>query len=114
MVELANSRRNFMHNLFQQFHIFLQEKAELDQINGKKGLNDYNILSISSKNSSELLHSKIIASLLDTNGLHYQGSLFLDIFLSIANIKDYTSEKSSIQLEKSGIDQENGRIDIYI
>jgi hypothetical protein len=47
-----------------------------------RGLNDYNMVNVVRKAQAEVgMHSNIIYSLLDIDGLHYQGRLFLDIFI---------------------------------
>jgi len=103
-----------LEDLFKKFNDFLQDKYKQDEINKRKGLNDYNILSVVSKNSNELLHSNMLGSFLDIEGSHYQGTLFLDIFLKVIKIDGYDTNHSTLYLEKSGIDQKNGRIDIYL
>ena len=103
-----------MKKLFEKFKQFLEEKQKQDELNKRKGLNDYNILSVVSKNSNELLHSKMLGSFLDINGKHYQGSLFLDLFLKQIDIFDYDIDNSIIKLEKSGETQSDGRIDLYL
>ena len=103
-----------MKKLFKKFNQFLEEKQKQEELNKRKGLNDYNILSVVSKNTNELLHSKMLGSFLDINGKHYQGSLFLDLFLKQINIFDYDVNNSIIKLEKSGENQSDGRIDLYL
>jgi len=103
-----------LKNLFNKFEIFLKKVEENKKYIKQTGKNDYNILSIANKNSSELMHSKILASLLNVEGLHYQDDLFLKIFLKILNINDFDSKNSKLEIEKSGRKQEDGRIDIYL
>lgn len=78
----------------------------------------YNLFSILMKGNEELMHSKIIASLLDPRGSHHQGSAFLERFLSVAGIDCFDSHTASVICEKNiGFnDGENpyGRIDIFI
>ena len=101
--------------LFEKFDKFKKYKKETEEIMRKKGLNDYNILSVANKNSDEIMHSKIIASLLDIDGKHYQESLFLEKFLKIIEMNDFINIKNAkIETEKSGENQKDGRIDIYI
>jgi hypothetical protein len=96
---------------FKEFKIVAKEQEEREK---KKGLNDYNILSITHKNSDELMHSKMIASLLDINGKHYQDDLFLKKFFNIIQVDDFQFKSAKIELEKSGQNLKDGRIDIYI
>ncbi len=105
---------NEFKNLFNEFNKFLQQRRKKIEEIQKKAQNDYNILSITHKNSDELMHSKMLASLLDINGLHYQEDLFLKKFLTIVNIEDFNTKNAIVKTEKSGNDIEEGRIDIYI
>ena len=105
---------NEFKNLFNEFNKFLQKRRKKIEEIQKKAQNDYNILSITHKNSDELMHSKMLASLLDINGLHYQEDLFLKKFLTIVNIEDFNTKNAIVKTEKSGNDIEEGRIDIYI
>ena len=48
----------------------------------RRGLNDFNLFTtLLNKGDEVRLHSRFIASLLNPKGLHYQDSLFLEIFL---------------------------------
>ncbi len=48
----------------------------------QRGINDYNMLSVVRKPSHEVgMHSNVLYSLLNPEGLHYQGRLFLDLFI---------------------------------
>jgi len=105
---------NEFKNLFNEFNKFLQQRRKKIEEIQKKAQNDYNILSITHKNSDELMHSKMLASLLDINGLHYQEDLFLKKFLKIVNIEDFNTKNAIVKTEKSGNNIEEGRIDIYI
>ena len=82
------------------------KKFKLEQSKQKqRGLNNYNILTTVLKAHDEVrLHSRMIASLLDIGGTHYQDTLFLNEFLNILKIKDYDSQNSKIFLEYKNID----------
>lgn len=82
-------------------------------------------LSLIGQESREMTHSAIIAALLDPNGVHGHGSLFLRPFVEIfapemAKQLDYDSVK--VEVEKSLGDEDvdefdnpiGGRVDIYI
>ena len=103
-----------LERLFKKFKEFKKVAKEQEEKMRKKGLNDYNILSVTNKNSDELMHSKMIASLLDINGKHYQDDLFLKKFFNIIQMDDFQFKNAKIELEKSGQDLKDGRIDIYI
>ncbi len=47
-----------------------------------RGLNDYNMVNIVRKETQEVgMHSNVIISLIDPDGLHYQDDLFLNLFI---------------------------------
>jgi len=80
----------------------VKEKQEQQK---RRGLNDYNLLTTVLKAHDEVrVHSRIIASLLDIEGKHYQDTLFLDKFLEIIKVTEYQSPYSKIQLEYQNID----------
>jgi len=59
---------------------YMVAKTEADRQRAM-GKHDYNIFTLFHKFSDEVnLHSNFIASLLDPNGDHYRGDLFLKIF----------------------------------
>jgi len=65
-----------MKNYKNYFEKIKQFKIEQDK-QKKRGLNNYNILSSVLNISDEVrLHSRMIFSLLNPNGTHYQSSLF--------------------------------------
>lgn len=76
----------------------------------QRGLNNYNILtSVFNKSDEVRLHSRMIFSLLDTNGAHYQSNLFLDKFLNIININNFKFNTQNCSIYK-----EYQNIDLYI
>lgn len=81
-----------------------------------RGLNDYNIVNVVRKANHEVgMHSNVIYSLINPDGLHYQGNLFLNIFIDkVLNIKDFGNIES-VQAEEvtSSLDK-NKRIDLTI
>ncbi len=67
------------------------------------GLNDYNMVNVVRKATHEVgMHSNVIYSLIDPNGVHYQGDLFLNLFVKevlkiddIGTIYDVQAEEST-------------------
>ncbi|MEZ5535560.1 MAG: PD-(D/E)XK nuclease family protein [Thiolinea sp.] len=97
---------NSYKNFFSAIAAFEKRQAEQKQ----RGLNDYNILTSVLKASDEVrLHSGMIYSLLDSNGAHYQGSLFLEIFIEVLNRKGF-----SINAKNCNVYKEYNNIDLYI
>ena len=75
-----------------------------------RGLNDFNLLTTVLKNHDEVkLHSRMIAALLNPNGLHYQGTLFLKLFL-----KEIELEKWFKNLDSVSVYKEHENIDLYL
>ena len=88
---------------FDEIKKFTQEQTKQKQ----RGLNDYNLLTTVLKTHDEVrLHSRVIGSLLNQNGKHYQGSLFLDIFLEKIGLADFgiNTSKTKLILEYKNID----------
>jgi hypothetical protein len=88
---------------------------EIYRISGEK-FNVFNILKLT---SDEISHSRIIASLLNPNGSHGKGSVFLNFFLKIVGIDDFSVENVTVETEKfigyiSTDNDSGGRIDILI
>lgn len=76
----------------------------------QRGLNDYNLFTTLLKKTDEVrLHSRFIASLLDPKGLHYQDSLFLEIFLSL-----YKPENFNFNTDNASVFREYENIDLYL
>lgn len=73
----------------------------------KRGWNDFNLLTTVLKYHDEVrLHSRMIGKLLDPKGKHYQGSLFLEIFLERLGLKNWSMDLSNatVQIEYKDID----------
>jgi len=91
---------------FENIKLFKEEQQKQKQ----RGLNDYNLLTTVLKPHDEVrLHSRVIGSLLDPNGLHYQDTLFLEKFLEIIDLKDFELNLNNITV---GIEYHD--IDLYI
>ena len=89
-----------------------QEKQTRQKL---RGLNDYNMVNVVRKASEEVgMHSNVIYSLLNTNGLHYQNDLFLNLF--IEKVLGFTIEDFgkifSVNVEEQT--DKNRRIDFTI
>lgn len=88
---------------------YMAAKAEADRQRAT-GKHDYNIFTLFHGFSDEVnLHSNFIASLLDPNGDHYKGDLFLKLFLEMCGIDDFSIDTSTATVFK-----EFKHIDIYI
>lgn len=72
--------------------------------------NIFNILGISHLEVST--HSRFISNLLDPHGSHYQGNIFLELFMRKIGIEDFNYADASIEVEKS--ENKYGRFDIFI
>ena len=88
---------------------YMAAKAKADRQRAM-GKHDYNIFTLFHYFSDEVnLHSNFIASLLDPNGDHYKGDLFLKLFLEMCGIDDF-----SIDTSRATVFKEFKHIDIYI
>lgn len=91
------------NKLFELLENILQNQEEQK----KRGLNDFNLLTTVLKYHDEVrLHSRMIGKLLDPNGKHYQGSLFLEVFLEKLDLKNWGMDLSNttVQIEYKDID----------
>ena len=94
---------------FEKIKLFKEEQKKQKQ----RGLNDYNMVNVVRKENAEVgMHSNVIYSLIDPNGLHYQDELFLQIFIKdVLEINDF-GNILSVQAEEST--NENRRVDFTI
>lgn len=93
-------------NIFEEIKKFKLKQQKQKQ----RGLNDYNLLTTVLKPHDEVrLHSRMIGSLLNPDGLHYQDTLFLEKFLEIIDLKDFELNPNNITV---GIEYHD--IDLYI
>lgn len=89
---------------------FFRKIEEIKEENNKqkqRGLNDYNLLTTVLEPHDEVrLHSRVIGSLLNPNGLHYQNTLFLEKFLGELKLDNFNMElnKISVEVEYQNID----------
>lgn len=76
----------------------------------KAGKNDFNLLTTVLKYHDEVnLHSKMIASLLDPKGLHYQSSKFLELFLKQVELEYWFDDVNKVE-----VNREHENIDLYL
>lgn len=96
-------------NFFEKIKLFKEEQKKQKQ----RGLNDYNMVNVVRKENAEVgMHSNVIYSLIDPNGLHYQDELFLQIFIKdVLEINDF-GNILSVNAEEST--NENRRVDFTI
>lgn len=96
-------------NFFEKIKLFKEEQKKQKQ----RGLNDYNMVNVVRKENAEVgMHSNVIYSLIDPNGLHYQDDLFLQIFIKdVLEINDF-GDILSVYAEEST--NENRRVDFTI
>ena len=96
-------------NFFEELKRFNEKQKKQKQ----RGLNDYNMVNVVRKENAEVgMHSNVIYSLIDPNGLHYQDDLFLQIFIKdVLEIHDF-GDILSVNAEEST--NENRRVDFTI
>ncbi|WP_026764594.1 PDDEXK-like family protein [Sediminibacterium salmoneum] len=98
-------------NLLREVAAINKKYEGIETITGEK----YNVFKILKVDTSEVrLHSSFIASLLDPNGTHGQGSAFLRLFLDFCQVKIdnlFHLDGSSVNVE---VTRKNGRIDIVV
>lgn len=94
--------------LLEKVKNFRSREAERKKYTGE----DFNIFEILGIGHLEAAtHSKFLGNLLNPQGSHSQGTLFLKLFLDELGITTLNTNNAKIELEKS---IEQGRLDIYI
>nr|NJM04810.1 PD-(D/E)XK nuclease family protein [Desulfobacula sp.] len=74
------------------------------------GLNDYNLLtSVLAPHDEVRLHSRMIYSLLNPEGKHYQDTFFLEKFIEAVGL-----QKFSLNISNAKVHKEYKNIDLYI
>lgn len=108
-MEIKSRKEDFEKLFADMSKGYMAAKAEADRQRAM-GKHDYNIFTLFHDFSDEVnLHSNFIASLLDPNGDHYKGDLFLKLFLETCGIDDF-----SIDTSRATVFKEFKHIDIYI
>jgi len=75
-----------------------------------RGFNDFNLLTTVLKYHDEVrLHSRMIGALIDPQGKHYQGTLFLEKFIQSIGLNDFKLNLSNVTV---GVEYKD--IDLYI
>ena len=89
-----------LNYLFQKLKLIEMKFEKLNEIS----IDKFNIFSILRKSSDEVnLHSKFIYELLNPNGSHQQGDIFLNLFIKEINI-DFIIDNIDIYREQDNID----------
>ena len=108
-MEIKSRKEDFEKLFADMSKGYMAAKAEADRQRAM-GKHDYNIFTLFHDFSDEVnLHSNFIASLLDPNGDHYKGDIFLKLFLETCGIDDF-----SIDTSRATVFKEFKHIDIYI
>lgn len=108
-MEIKSEKEDFEKLFMAMSKGYMAAKSEADRQRAM-GKHDYNIFTLFHGFSDEVnLHSNFIASLLDPNGDHYKGDLFLKIFLETCGIDDF-----GIDTSRATVFKEFKHIDIYI
>ena len=108
-MEIKSEKEDFEKLFMAMSKGYMAAKAQADRQRAM-GKHDYNIFTLFHGFSDEVnLHSNFIASLLDPNGDHYKGDLFLKLFLETCGIDDF-----SIDTSRATVFKEFKHIDIYI
>lgn len=110
---------NEKYNIFFQNLKDFRYKQEKQKI---RGLNDYNMVNVVRHENREVgMHSNVIYSLIDSNGLHYQGDLFLQLFIKYViepqlkiNVDEYDGFGNIFDVQAEESTDENRRIDFTI
>ncbi len=100
-------KKAYCTNFLEQYKQF-KKKQNKQRL---RGLNDYNVFSALYPDcSNEVhLHSGFIYSLLNPDGEHYQGPLFLDLFIKAIGLESF-----GLDIESAYVKKEHHNIDIYI
>lgn len=105
---------------YDDLFFLLENVAKKQDGQKKRGLNNYNMVNVVRKATHEVgMHSNIIFSLINPDGEHFQGDLFLNVFiekvilpkLGLKKLEDF-GEVHSVEAEE--LTEENRRIDFTI
>lgn len=102
-----------MENIIGQIKLIKDKYDKIEEINGSK----FNVFSLLKLETDEVrTHSRIIAELLNPQGSHSQGAIFLQLFLKEI-LKEQLDQLDTLDNFKIGIEKpigDLGRIDIYL
>ena len=103
-----------METLFNQVKSITRKYAEIDSLTGS----NFNLFKILDITSDEVrLHTMLLADLLNPNGSHGQGGIFLEHFVKELGVKNFDVETASVHPEMSiggKTETTGGRIDLFI
>lgn len=92
------------------FIALFNDYKQRQQSQKMRGLNDFNLFTTLLKADNEVrLHSQFLRFLLDPNANHYQGDLFLRLFLSKCKLNDFELDTQNCSVYK-----EYENIDLYL
>jgi hypothetical protein len=98
-------------NLFEDFRAFEEKRDEQKA----RGLNDYSLItSLLSSRDEVRLHSRFLYSFLNPKGKHYQGTLFLELFLKTIGLSGELDVSQAVVHKELSADGLNGSIDLVI
>ena len=80
-----------IESLLSKVKLVVDKYDEIERITGEK----YNIFSILGLSSDELAHSRFLANLLNPQGSHGQGDIYLKLFFECMREKFLTSDDES-------------------
>lgn len=98
---------------YDDFFSGLREFEKLQNKQKQRGLNNYNLLTAVLSPSDEVrMHSRMIYSLLNPSGEHFQGTLFLEKFLKVLKVEGFGV--LDLNLASCSVFKEYENIDLYI
>ena len=98
---------------YKDFFQKIKEFKKLQDEQKKSGLNDFNLLTAVRKPHAEVgMHSNFLYSILNPDGVHYQGDLFVRLFIEYVLKIDNFGDNIKVQVEE--LTTENRRIDFTI
>ncbi|MFD2914781.1 PDDEXK-like family protein [Psychroserpens luteus] len=107
---------NYTNTLLSEVQTIVNSYSRINKMSGQ----NFNLFTLLRKGSDEVrLHSKFISELLNPQGSHQQGTLFLDCFLTRLSITDFETNNATANIEYyTGVINDNkdlgGNIDILI
>ena len=105
MIDTKNNDNKFLKEICNNYENLLASQKQ-------RGINDFNVFTTLLKPTDEVrLHSRFIESLLNVKGEHYQGSLFLDIFLKKFKPEGFEFDSASLEFK---CNTELDHIDIHL
>lgn len=110
-----------MEKKYKRFFEEIKAFQEKQKMQKQRGLNDYNMVNVVRNENAEVgMHSNVIYSLIDPNGLHYQDDLFLNLFIEhviepkIRESENYDGFGKIISVDAEEQTTNNRRIDFTI